>query len=371
MTASSQHAVHMYIPAQPAVSVQPAAREHIKSFELLRAYAITAIVSGHFAGLTGLQLDTVFDRTLANLFKGGTHLFVFVSGFFFYYTFYARFNYRRFLTKKFQNVFVPYVILSLPVILVVVQFMPEIFNGNYARQGDSPWDYLVSIAHYLWTGQVLVAYWYIPFVMIVFALSPLHYAFVGLALRWQLPLCAALLVVSLLAHRPLENVNVLHSLVYFTPIYLLGILAAKHRETLYRWFAGRDLWLLALVVLLAWIPALQGHVDSYHKQFFELNGIDWMLAQKVVMCLFLMIWLHRFETFHNRWLKLVADCSFAIFFLHCYLVRGLKEAAPEALAFDSWWVHLLVTLAAVALCTAAALLVKRLFGRRSRFLTGY
>jgi hypothetical protein len=54
------------------------------------------IVLGHSIFLA----QPVFPALLENLLRGGTGLFVFISGFFFHRVFYTRFDYVQFVAKK-------------------------------------------------------------------------------------------------------------------------------------------------------------------------------------------------------------------------------------------------------------------------------
>ncbi|MEO1340490.1 MAG: hypothetical protein AAFV28_04935, partial [Cyanobacteria bacterium J06635_13] len=47
-----------------------------------------------------------------------------------------------------------------------------------------------------------------------------------------------LLPISMIVHRPINNINPLHSLVYFLPVYLLGIYSSANREKILKLLAS-------------------------------------------------------------------------------------------------------------------------------------
>jgi len=47
------------------------------------------------------------------------------------------------------------------------------------------------------------------------------------------------------------DINVMQSVVYFTPVYLFGIWASINRTLIHRLFSGNEVWLLLTAVGLA------------------------------------------------------------------------------------------------------------------------
>jgi len=81
----------------------------------LRAMAILSIVAFHCIGLFATEPLCWQEPLILSLASNGTMLFVFVAGFLFQHLSY-KFEYRRYLKSKLQNVLLPYVFVSLPVI---------------------------------------------------------------------------------------------------------------------------------------------------------------------------------------------------------------------------------------------------------------
>ena len=107
-------------------------REHLVYFDYFRAISIILIVMGHSYG--SWERDSVLDMSFTNLISGGTALFVFISGFFFHNVFNENYNYKAFVLKKCEGVFLP--------LLIYVDFSFEyiFFNGWFYSISNSDWD---------------------------------------------------------------------------------------------------------------------------------------------------------------------------------------------------------------------------------------
>lgn len=105
-------------------------------------------------------------------------------------------------------------------------------------------------------GHALHAYWYIPFIMLMFAFSPLHRLFMDPRTSQQIAIIVGGAIVSRgtvsgLAQRPMGNDNAFQSVVFYMPIYLSVILLSLHRKTLLPALEKRWPPLFLAAVLLA------------------------------------------------------------------------------------------------------------------------
>jgi surface polysaccharide O-acyltransferase-like enzyme len=346
----------------------------VNSFNYFRGVAILVIVAGHCLDLADIKDEAVAEQFIRNLMSGGSALFVFISGFMFHHVFFENFNYRRFVSNKARNVLLPYLLLSaLPIVYFVLSRKTH-FDGFFLPTGDGVIaEYVVPYLKYLWTGVFFIPYWYIACIILIFLLSPLQVAFIRLGPRLRLTIILLALVAAAFLHRPVDNLSQLQSVGYFLPVYLLGIQCSMHKDWVYKTFAGRELILLALVLApLIWQTLVLGHVGTYNKAPFTFGGFDWVLVQKVFLCLFLMVLLHRFEDRSWKLLGLLASSSFAIYFLHAWVLAvaydikdGRETGAP---AFLVWPV---ATALVTALSIGAALVARRILGKRSRMVVGW
>lgn len=336
------------------------------SLSIFRAVAIVLVVLSHAPALGALKIDTFHEVAFWNFVSGATTLFVFISGFLFHHVFLKRFAFASFFTKKLLNLGIPYVVLTFAALAIGCQ-QPAIVQGEgVLRQ--------VSLgAFMLGTGHGAVSYWYIPFVITLFAMAPLHVRFTALSVRWQMATLVVLLAIALLVHRPPQNIGALQNLIYYTPVYLVGVFCSQHRDAVYP-VISRWMWLLLAAVLgLAAFQAAIGEYGNYVKPMLEFRGIDLLLVQKLCLALFLLSFLRRFEAKRSRIIDIVADTSFATFFLHPLFIEVFIDSPFTAplLAQESWVAYFVVSGLCVATCAAGALWVRRLFGAQSRLLTGY
>ena len=344
---------------------------YLRSFDYFRAISIIFIVIGHTYGISGWKIDGFWDRTLANLVSGGTSLFVFISGFLFYHVFYPRFNYVTFVKKKFKNVYVPYLLLSiLPVCVALYTKVP--FGEFYFGPTESFFDQIIKpIFLYYWYGGVLV-YWYIPFIMVVFLISPLFIKFIHISTSSKIRVIALMTAVSLFMHRPVNNWSIIQSVIYFCPVYMFGILCSMEREWIYNKFRQYDGYIFLAVLALALLQAaVMDTSGNLQKPPFEFNGIDIALVQKMMLCVFFMVFLHRFEDREWRVMKQIAASSFSIYFLHGWFIFAFWLARE---LYADWRGFMLLPVFSgliIWLSYATASRIRRIWPERSRMIIGW
>lgn len=348
----------------------------IQAFDYFRAIAIIFIVAGHCYGFW--QRDTVTELTISNLITGGTSLFVFISGFFFHYVFYKKFNYLKFMQKKIQNVFVPYLILSLSLILVA--FISTTNFPGYERFFNHKvitWtDHLELTFFYLFIKGAFAAYWYIPFIMLVFLASPLFLWFIKISNRSQIVLIAFTLILSMIIHRPEGNLFPLQSLLYFTPVYLIGIYVSINREKFMHFLSEKTWYLLLLVISLAMYQALfYDTIGNFEKaDMFTYTVVDILILQKIAMSFFFLALLSKFENHDTPVLKKLADISFSLFFLHGIVIFMLNKISytyylEETLNTFVYFVLYFSTV--MTLSITIAYTIKWILKNRSRYVIGW
>lgn len=345
---------------------------YLNSFNHFRAFSIVLIVAGHTYGLVGWNVDSLFERSIVNLITGGTFLFVFISGFLFHHVFYPKYEYKTFIQSKLRNVFVPYLILSMPPIIAQIMEHKDSWGGFFRPAGPGPQEaYLMPGLKFLWTGAAVTAYWYVPFILLTFLLSPLHVYFIRSRPRTQLLVIGLLTVVSIFMHRPLANLVVWQSVLYFAPVYLIGIFSSRNQEVIYMTLKGKEWLLLSATIAFAGLQAGLGVCGNYEKEAFHYGGVDVMFLQKVTMCFLLMVFLKRFDKVNNRFIHSVAATSFAVFFLHPFVIHFLRMTIAQDVANFSWISFPLFTLGIVGVCVIVAKAVQRMLPRSSRFLIGF
>lgn len=344
----------------------------LNSINQFRAIAIIFVVAGHCFEITGMQFNSLVEKSIANLITGGTFLFVFISGFMFHHVFYKKFQYKQFLIGKVKNVLIPYIFLGILPISLFVSHKTDGWGGFFQPQGLGVfYEYITPALKYYFTGAFLTAYWYIPFIMLMFLMSPLYFRFVQSKLTYQLSLILPLCGFSLFIHRPIDNINIFQSVIYFIPVYLIGIVCSINKNKIYEALAGKELILLAIVFFLAALEATSSLIGNYHKSPFVYGGVDLMFIQKIILSLFFMIYLHRFELLKSKYLHLLAASSFAVYFLHPFIIWIIKAVSHQYLKINSWVLFLALVILVILLNVFIAEVTKKMLPKHSRFLIGY
>ena len=348
----------------------------LTSFNHFRALAIVLIVASHCFALSNWNIDTIYEQYIACLITGGTVYFVFISGFLFHHVFYTRYNYFNFVKKKTARILIPYLVLSLLTLFVYFVLKEPPPKASDFFVGDGIFDTRIKpVLLYLMSGATWVPYWFIPCIMLIFALSPLFIAFIRAKFTTQLTLIILLFIVSIVMHRPIGNIGPIQSTLYFIPVYMIGIFCSVHKQRIYALLKGRDVWLLGVALFIA---ALQltiyggGAWGSFHKEMFELSRIDLLLPQKIVLCLFFMALLERYKDVDSQALNLLATSSFAVFFLHPFVILFFdKTQLFSYFPIQGGFLYPMVVITVTFISIILALLIKKTCGKFSRNITGW
>jgi surface polysaccharide O-acyltransferase-like enzyme len=98
-----------------------------------------------------------------------------------------------------------------------------------------------------------------------------------------------------------------------------------------------------------------------------------MIFQKILMCFFLLSLIQKFENKNIRFLKYIASASFAIYFIHPWILYFFDYLSVfERFNFLPGVLGSLVTVSLVmALSLAIAAIIKWAFPNKSRFVIGW
>ena len=350
----------------------------INSIHYFRGIAILLIVIGHSYGISNLEINSLWDKIILCLVKNGSVYFVFISGFLFHHVNFVvknNFCYSKFLTKKALFVLLPYILISLVPVILRVYFLED---RSYVQDWILDYKPLTMLWYFL-TGRIFVGYWYVPTGMILYLLSPLF----PYLLKRQIFLRVILfcLGVSLIVHRPSLNLNPLHSVIYFFPVFGLGFYASVHKRVIYKSLEDKRL-LLALSVFslgvfqsVFWeLPGgMNRELFAFEDYHFALNALDINLIQKLLACGLFMSLLNKYEKSEFNILDKIARISFSIYFIH-----------PVLMSFTRWFIdnkqlsyegnYLLFFLVASLLLGISSLIaygLKLVLGKNSRYLIGW
>ena len=346
-------------------------KKFLNSINYFRGIAIVIIVSGHCYGLSQWDVSSNLGKFFASLTANGSVYFVFISGFLYRHIFYDRFDYKKFMLKKTQYVFIPYLVCSTLAIIYTV-FVRDTQPYLPPSLTDKP--LLVIIGWYYITGRAADAYWYVPMAMLLFAISPV----VNLIIKSEKVLAVSLflLPISLLIHRPIGNINAFQSLIYYFPLYLIGIWASINYQKISSNLEDnkRKLMLgicaLDLGVVQVWLFDSWG---NSHKEFWSITVPEVNLLQKIILCFLFLSILNRYEESEIGVLKQTAATSFAVYFIHPLLIYFAFFISNRLnLQFEGNFFTLILTSFLVQTASMAiAFAVKAIFKKNSRYLIGW
>jgi surface polysaccharide O-acyltransferase-like enzyme len=295
----------------------------LKYIHSFRAFAIISVVAAHCILLFDWRSNGWSYQLAQSLIPNCTVFFVFISGFLFQHLSH-KFQYRRYLKSRWDNVLLPYVIVSMPMIAAQAVTGGGVFDPTYAHHWPTVTQ---NIGWSLLTGHhILMPFWFIPMIAIFYVLAPV-FLWIDRDGRFYylLPL---LLTITVCVHRPSNLDHIWQSGVYFLPIYLFGMWFSRHRERLLAW---HDRWLpvlLMAVVGLTWLDVGSQHAGYIRSaaMFSPEHGVvDTNGLLKLLLCGVILVILRRSsEKLHNI-VRPVANASFGIYFLHMYFLKGIAH----------------------------------------------
>lgn len=339
-------------------------------FDYFRAFAILFIILGHC--YNAWQVDQLWESTVVNIISGNTALFVFISGFFFHHVYFPKYNYWSFIKNKTNVVFIPYLILSLLFMAWYYFIHGEIVMSKVLHEYVSPeLNSTGLIIANLLTGRTLWAYWYIPFAMLLFLLSPVFIRFTALKRPAKILITTSLFILSMTVQRPSWEINPFHSLIYYTPYYLLGIIYSIERIRINQWIEGKVILLLFITALVAIGMHLLGQTNNIGKASILMwNGMDYMIIQKLSLIVFMLAFTFALQQYDIPFLKVTADMSFALYFLHQWALSFMRSLGLLDFEHDFAGVLLIFSLA-LAFSYLLAYLIKIILKKKSRYVIGW
>ena len=199
-----------------------------------RAFAIFSVISVHMWIVPPLEghesMSRFLDMLRGVLFHSSTLYFVFISGYLFHFLAQRKFDLRTYYRKKLLNVIVPYVILS--VFFTGYAFFWYSYTGEvprFTKLATGCREFFQALLY----GDVVLTYWYIPFIATIFLVSPLllrlseeRFALLTLFTVW----------IPLLIPRT-ELTSFFHNYAFFFPAYLLGMFYSMNRDLILAFIA--------------------------------------------------------------------------------------------------------------------------------------
>ncbi|WP_267414882.1 MULTISPECIES: AMP-binding protein [unclassified Sphingomonas] len=322
--------------------------------QILRSIAIILVVMAHTATVFVVSTTAANNDPISYFpLRHVNAVFIVVAGFLFQYLLNG-FEYRSYLRVKAQTVILPYLIISIPaIILYLIGFKdPASLDAPGWVQGR------VGLTVYmLLTGTHLGPLWFIPMIVLIYLLAPLFRAIDARpVLYWAAPL---LLVLSYFVGRSADDSNPVQALIFYLPAYLIGMAACRYRNRLMpvlaRWWP--------LLLLAIFIP------DALALKSSPYEAVT--LLSKVIFCFGLLGGVARIAKRVPRWFDHIGEMSFGIYFVHGYVVGVLLILVKKLhLALHGFAEFAVASLGVVAVSVLAVMAVKLVFGGRSRWIIG-
>lgn len=326
-----------------------------QDIHMFRCMAITLIVTMHSIELfdwSGSKAS-LYD-SMSVLFNSMSILFFFISGYLFQHLS-GNFEYKTYLERKVNNVILPYIIISIPAIVISVWLIPQ--------EGMWDWFYstpkIVQILLFYLTGKHLEPLWFVPAVTLIYLAAPLLIRIDRRpAAYWIIPV---LLVVSVAIGRD-GPTGPLQKAVYMLPAYMTGMFASRYgtvlRPLLKRYLAV----LLTALVLLYWIIRHDDPFAGTQVLFKILLSLTiWILLNGV----------RRVPPLAGT----IADLSFGIYFVHGYVLAAMRLVFTYSLGSPNPFpgnipFALIATAVVMAISIMGVRMVQIAFTRHSRQLIG-
>lgn len=355
-------------------------KEFFHSINYFRAFAIIAIVLIHCFYLVEIELQGNSLLLFQTLIDGGTHYFIFISGFLFHYLFYPKYTFKTFYLGRVKRIFLPYIFIGVPAIIIYVFFWTgPLHDVFFSYDGESKFlFYAIPFLKYFFTGRMLMPFWYIPFIMVLYLFSFTFIYFIKLKPKNQLAWIFALLMVSITIHRPYLSLNVIQNVVYFIPVFLSGIFFSQHRSDILKFWAVKKRYLLFFLasVIFGVVHALVfKHEGSSFKHFYEITVPDFMILHRLFLSVGLLIFLSRFDKEEHvsvKFFDAIAKKSFAIFFLHqIFIVIGSRYGLINFIPFSGISKLFFLVAIFILISVLSAVIIKKILPNKSKYLIGY
>ena len=268
----------------------------------LRGLAIFLVVLIHSMYMIPTSIRNDFPLIFA--FHNATYLFVVIAGYFFSMLV-DRYSYYSYLRSKFKNVFLPYVFVSIPAILIYVLGVKESHLWVDVQSVLSE-SYFNAVLFFYLTGAHLGPLWFIPMVCLFYLLFPLFR--IVLMNGWGI---YVLFIFSMISGyylgRPELNNNTFLSFNYFLSAYVFGFILERTRvhERFSRYFGMVIFTSVLLFYEFGFSSGYSYRLDLLVRVFYCFSVFS--------------LFFHYFNS-KNKIFGFLGDKSFFIFFIHGYFV---------------------------------------------------
>lgn len=300
---------------------QPRNKTKILNYiNVFRGLAILLIIMGHTMQMG--KTDSFAHIISCEIICGGTALFIFISGFLFQHLSY-KFEYKNYLSKKWTNVIMPYILTAIPGILFCI-YLPSAYKNPF--DGLNLW---IQIPLLLSIGRVHnVPTWFIPMIVIFFFFSALFIILEKKKILYKL--LPALLLLTIFLPRGIAEYEttlglsyatkywiyvkyILCNFVHFLSLYVFGMYCSSNKSVIDKFYDKK---------LLIWIFMIATSIiDIFIQIKYQYSNYT---ISKIFLTMLVLGYLKHYDEFilshqkTNKTLDFIAKYSFGLFFVHWY-----------------------------------------------------
>lgn len=347
----------------------------IPSLHAFRGFAIINIVAIHaiefiffFAGTADITPKpdlTPFAWGESILFHDSTLYFTFISAILFSLILAER-GYAHFFKSKLTNVVLPYLFFTC-----IVTWRNWGLDGTLTIFDGSLLDFTALVGKNLLTGGAIFSFWYIPVLFVLYLATPLFSTLLTMnKAKW---LVVLLILAPLVCSRAWPDIT-WTNFAYFLGAYMLGMVVGKnYRKTIELTERYRLLLALIAVVSTAVLVGLF-YLESPKWGMIIFTESTWYV-QKIAIAGLVILLFERTMTSVPKWLDVLGNYAFSIYFLHAYLLFEMYEVmakiiAPPTNLTTILALALLNVVLVIAISVVMTYAVKLLLGKYSRNIVG-
>jgi surface polysaccharide O-acyltransferase-like enzyme len=327
-----------------------------------RAFAIINVIFAHTLMAPDIEAHTLLGQQLSALsrtiFHDSTIYFIFISGFLFHHLS-SRFELKKYYKSKILNVLFPYIVLTTVILL-------------YRLATDQAEGGIETYSEYLLQGKAQVQYWYIPFITVVFLISPL---LLKIPERIFIPAVSIGCLLPLLGTRTTVDIT-LGQYNYFLPIYGFGMLCSLKYEQFVD-FCNKYVKQAAIIAITFTIIIYYCTLNNIYASYGYLNSFEslFYIHKMAIICVAVFV-LQKLKNKDIKTLDIIAKYSFAAYFLHILVQNKLidpicKRILSIPVGSTNWpaVVFMGATIGAAA-TILISIMAKKMLGKHSRKIIG-
>lgn len=292
-------------PKQASPAVKKGFISYIHNF---RGFAIFFVVAAHVLlrwpdnSFTHLFFETVWENS--------TILFLFIAGYLFQHLS-RKFEYKDYLIKKFQNVILPYLILSTPII--IYRLLEHDYPGLLLSEHPDfdTWSTWNKIVYFISHGAHLQQLWFIPMITIVYLLAPVLLYIDKKPKRYFVLI--PLIALSMIIHRGSLS-DIWRMFGHLLSVYVFGMFMSHYKDEYLEW--AKKNW-LSLTLITALVLAA-------NLYFFDTWNGPLNYFQKMLFCCFFIYWLWKLDKYIPKFINVLAELSFGIYFVHYFVLLAIR-----------------------------------------------